>query len=149
MDNHNKQVFLHLFKKTNRKLTVEYLLEHNLVNPANLAEHVTALQHCGVVVNEDSHDVVTKNKRKIEVRCRRPRTHSYGKSYSVKSEVKTKQGSDLMFFIYEPKTGTHYCYDIPAHEIEGMTELTVPFNLDGTEKHNKYTKYLKIKEKYN
>jgi hypothetical protein len=149
MYNHNKQVFEHLFKKTNSKPTVEYLLKHNLVSPANLAEHVTALQHLGVVVNEDSHDVVTKNGRKIEVRCRKPRTHSRGKSYSVKSEVRTKQGSDLMLHIHEPKTGTYYCYDIPAHEIEGMIELTVPFNLNGTEKHNKYTKYLKVKEKYN
>jgi hypothetical protein len=145
----NPQVFLHLFKKTGKPLTIDYLLKHDLVSPANLAEHITAIDQKGTVVREMSHDVVAGSGNRIEVTCKRPRTHSHGRCYSASKKVRTKQHSDLRFYIPEHKTGLLYTYHIPACETKGMKELTIPFNRDGTYRHNKYSEYLVTVERYN
>ena len=145
----NPQVFLHLFKKTGKPLTVDYLLKHDLVSLANLAEHITAIEQKGTVVREMSHDVVSASGDRIEVTCKRPRTHSHGRCYGASKKVRTKQHSDLRFYVPEHRTGLLYTYHIPACETKGMRELTIPFNPDGTYRHNKYSGYLMTVEQYN
>jgi hypothetical protein len=142
------RLFQHLWNKTKQPLTVNALLSRELINLPKLAEQLTAQRTNGRVVDQISHDVLDSRNRPIETTLLKPRVHSRGKCYSASKKVRTKQGSDLDFNIYEPKTKTIFRYRIPARVLLGMKEVAIPLNIDGTYKRNKYSDYLEAVEPY-
>jgi len=112
-----------------------------LVDTSTLFEYIYSKIHDLEMVKAPTHDLICrKTGRKIEAKLRTPRFNSYGKSYGVNIEPRSKAGShrkegDIVSLVLEPMTRENYFFYIPEKEHQKValtSNIEIPFNIDGT-----------------
>jgi hypothetical protein len=109
--------------------TIEWIIEHGLMQASTVAEHAVASVGGHEVVSEDSHDISNGCDVKLATAIIHGTRHAYG---TLLRNFKNKTG-DLIVIVYERILDKFYYFRIPHKAYSQINScLTIPFNQDGT-----------------
>lgn len=110
------------------KGTIEWFLSLGIAQASTVAEHAVASVGGREVVSEDSHDISDGS----DVKLVSVREHSSGTRYDAGVRNFKNKTGDLLVIVYERITERFYYFRIPHSAYSNVTEVEIPFNLDGS-----------------